>query len=133
MSNQPFNNDTDQQTRRQVLKDTYLSRAQADADMIGGRFKQQTQTHVTGAPSYPRQPSNSPWSQSLDELTGPEPPFPIDIDFVDALGGESPAPVVSALTVETTSATSDGGALAPKGRDGLPSSPVSARSFRRNW
>ena len=101
MSNQPFNNDTDQQTRRQILKDTYLSRAQADADMIGGRFKQQSQTHVTGVPRYPRQPASSHWHS---DPVLPEDPLGYSVDW---LGGESPAPVLSA-TVETTSATERG-------------------------
>ena len=128
MSNQPFNNDTDQQTRQQVLKDTYLSRAQADADLAaGGRFKKQVETHITGTPSYPQQPSSSPWAKSLDEVSGPEGPFDIDIEFVGELGGASSAPVV--VTVETASATSDGGSAPPKGRGGPL--PASARSFRR--
>jgi hypothetical protein len=59
MSNQPFNNDTDQQTRRQILKDTYLSRTQADADLEAqGRFKKQSPTMIVGA-QYPKQPANS--------------------------------------------------------------------------
>jgi hypothetical protein len=127
------NNDTDQQTRRQVMRDTYLARALADTDLEAqGRFKRQNPTSVTAAPTYPRQPSNSPWSQSLDELTGTEPPFGFDIEYVGALGGESSAPVSSPETVETANATSDGGAaLPPKGRDSLILSSVSARSFSR--
>jgi hypothetical protein len=125
MSNQPFNNDTDQQTRRQILKDTYLSRAAADADMIGGRFKKQTETRVTGVPHYPRQPTSSHWHS---DPVPPEDPLGYSVDW---LGGESPAPVLSASAVETTNATSDGGtALPPKGRDS-PNPPVSARSFSR--
>ena len=125
MSNQPFNDDTDQQTRRQVLKDTYLSRAQADADLIGGRFKKQVETHITGTPSYPQQPSSSPWLRSLDELTGPEPSFGVDIELVGELGGAT-----SALPCAEESATpDDGGSAPPKGR-GSPL-PASARSFRR--
>jgi hypothetical protein len=132
MSDQPFNNNSDQQTRREVLKDTYLSRAQADAEIEAqGRFKKQNPTTVTGVhQQYPRQPSNSPWA--TPDPTGPEPPFPFDIEFVGELGGESPAPV--SATVETANATSDGGpALPPKGRGSLASSSVSARSFRRVW
>jgi hypothetical protein len=99
--------------------------------MVGGRFKKQTETHVTGTPSYPQQPPSSHWAKGLDELTGREGPLDIDIEYVGALGGESSAPVLSA-TVETANATSDGGpALPPKGRDSLTSSAVSARSFRR--
>ena len=125
MSNQPFNDDTDQQTRRQVLKDTYLSRAQADADLIGGRFKKQVETHITGTPSYPQQPSSSPWSRSLDELTGPEPSFGVDIEFVGDLGGATAPAAIE------TAPPDDGGSAPPKGRDRLALPPVSARSFRR--
>jgi hypothetical protein len=115
MSNQPFNNNTDQQTRRQILKDTYFSRAQADADMIGGRFRKQTETRVTGAPQYPRQPSNSPWARGIDEIAGVEPPLGFE-EFIGALGGESPAPVV--VTVETANATDRG--ASPNALTGAP-------------
>jgi len=128
MSNQPFN-DTDQQTRRQVLKDTYFSRAQSEADMIGGRFKKETATQVVGVPTYPTLPSGNPWSSP--DPTGPEPTLGYEIDALPALGGESPAPV-HPFSVETANATSDGGGLAAEGRDGGPPS-VSARSIRRRW
>jgi len=90
MSNQPFNNnDADQQTRREVLKDTYLSRAQAEAEMsLGGRFKKQTQTQITGVPQYPRQPISSPWHS---DPVPPEEPVGVDIEFVGELGGGSAA------------------------------------------
>jgi hypothetical protein len=43
-------------------KDTFFSRAQADADLgAQGRFKKETMTKVTGVPRYPQQPTNSPW------------------------------------------------------------------------
>ena len=127
MRNQPFENNTDQQTRRQVLKDTYLSRAQADAEIESqGRFKKHNPTIVTGTPEYPRQPSSSPWS--TPDPTGIEPSLGYEIDALPALGGESPAPTA---TVETATTDDGGAALPPKGRDSaLPS--VSARSsFRR--
>jgi hypothetical protein len=55
--------DTDQHTRQQILKDTYLSRAQADADLgAQGRFKRETTTEVTSIPIYPQQPASSPWA-----------------------------------------------------------------------
>ena len=99
-----------QREKREVLKDCYLSRAQADADMIGGRFKKQTETHVTGTPTYPQQPASSPWSRGLDEIVGREGPLEIDMEFVGALGGAS-AP---SAAVETT----------PLERGGLSSTPV---------
>jgi hypothetical protein len=118
-----------QAEKKQIIKDTFLSRAVADADQSGGgRWKKQTETRVTGVPQYPRQPVNSPWAKGLDKITGREGPFGFE-EFVGELGGASPAPVV--VTVETANATGDGGtALPPKGRDSaLPSVP--ARSFSR--
>jgi hypothetical protein len=88
MINPPFNNDTDQQTRRQVLKDTYFNRAQSDADMIGGRFKKETETRVTGVPSYPKQPASSPWAS---DPVPPEEPLGYDINALPELGGASSA------------------------------------------
>jgi hypothetical protein len=98
-----------QREKREVLKvDTYFNRAQAEADMaVGGRWKKQTETRVTGTPTYPQQPSSSPWSQSLEELTGPEPPLDIDLNFVGDLGGAS-APASSPCAVETASSTRGG-------------------------
>jgi|RhiMetdeSRZDD1v2_1073273.scaffolds.fasta_scaffold62997_6 hypothetical protein len=99
---------TQAEKKQVLLKDCYLSRAVADADQSGGgRWKKQTETRVTGVPQYPRQPSNSPWSQSLDDLTGREGPLGFE-EFVGALGGESSAPVVMASTVETANATDRG-------------------------
>ena len=104
-----MSNDTDQQTHRQV--DTYLSRAQADAEIEAqGRFKKQNPTTVTGAASsYPRQPGNSPWAKGVDEVVGSEPPLDIDIEFVGDLGG------ASAPSVET--APPDWGGLSPSSDD----------------
>jgi hypothetical protein len=99
-----------QREKREVLKvDTYFNRAQAEADMaVGGRWKKQSETTVTGTPTYPQQPSSSPWSRGLDEVSGAEPSFGVDIEYVGALGGESPAPVSTPETVETASATDRG-------------------------
>ena len=82
MSNQPFNNDTDQQTRRRVERDTYLSRAQVEADQVGGRFKKEIETHVTGVPTYPSLPASSPWASP--DPTGLEPPLGYSVDQMDA-------------------------------------------------
>ena len=110
MSNQPFNNETDQQTRRQVLKDTYLSRAQADAELEAqGRFKKHNPTIVTGIPEYPRQPSDSPWA-SPDP--NPEPPLGYEIDAQPELGG---APALPCAETATPNEGSDGaGAVTPQ-------------------
>jgi hypothetical protein len=103
MSNQHFNNDTDQQTRRQILKDTYLSRTQADADLEAqGRFKKQSPTTIVGA-QYPKQPATSPWARGIDEIVGVEPPLGYE-EFIGDLGGAS-APASSPCAVETASST----------------------------
>jgi hypothetical protein len=69
----PYDNPATQADRREVLKDTFLSRAQADAELEAqGRFKKQTATRVTGVPVYPSQPPSSPWA--CDQV-GVEPPL----------------------------------------------------------
>ena len=95
-----------QREKREVLRDCYLSRAEADADLEAqGRFKKQSPTMIVGTPQYPKQPANSPWHS---DPVPPEPPLEIDLDFVGELGGASPAPVVSASTVEAANATERG-------------------------
>jgi hypothetical protein len=98
MTNQPFNNtNTDQQTRLQVLKDTYLTRARADADLAAsGRFKTQNATVVTSIPTYPRQPTASPWASADPNI---EPPLGFSVDELPELGGAS-APAVETPTPE---------------------------------
>jgi hypothetical protein len=100
-----MSNDTDElKERYQVLRDTYLSRAQADAEIEAqGRFKKQNPTTVTSVPQYPRQPTNSPWHS---DPVPPEDPLGYSVDW---LGGESVAPVSTPETVETANATGDGG------------------------
>jgi hypothetical protein len=109
-----------QAEKKQIIKDTYLARAVADTDLEAqGRFKKQNPTSVTAAPTYPRQPSNSPWAKGIDEVSGKEGPFDIDIEYVGALGGESSsAPVIGTSTVETANAT-EGGA-SPTALTGAP-------------
>lgn len=107
MSTHHFNNNSDQAERKQVIKDCYQTRAQAqaDADMAaGGRFKKQTETLITGVgvPQYPRQPSNSPWHS---DPVPPEEPLGYSIDALPELGGASPA----SLPCAGMSATPDGG------------------------
>lgn len=68
MTTHEFNNDSDQAERRRVERDTYLTRAQSDADLTSqGRFKKEIATRVTGVPSYPQLPASSPWSNAFDQ------------------------------------------------------------------
>src|SRR5262245_6597409 len=99
MINQPFNNDTTQSERRTVQRDTYLARAQADAEMsAGGRVKRQKETMVTGTPTYPTQPASSPWHS--DPVPAEE-PLGYEIDFLgEQLGGASSAPASPRDAVE---------------------------------
>lgn len=76
-----------QDEKLKVLRDSYLSRAQADADLGSqGRFKRETEARVTGTPTYPPQPPSSFWAKSLDEVSGTEPPFGVDINSVEPVG-----------------------------------------------
>jgi hypothetical protein len=94
MTDHPFNNNADQQTRQQVERDTYLSRAEADADLTSqGRFKKETTTRVTGVPTYPSLPASSPWSEGFDQSV--EPALGFAVDEMPATG--TPAEVQSSL------------------------------------
>jgi hypothetical protein len=85
MTTHEYNNDTDQHTRREVLRDSYLTRAQSDADLTSqGRFKRETATRVTGVPTYPSLPASSPWSGAFDENV--EPPLGFAVDEMPAVG-----------------------------------------------
>ena len=67
MTTNEFNNNTTKAERLSVERDTYLTRAQSDADLAAqGRFKRETATRVTGVPTYPSLPSSSPWAQGFD-------------------------------------------------------------------
>jgi hypothetical protein len=88
-----------QREKREILKDTFLSRAQADAEIEAqGRFKKQSPMMIVGAPQYPRQPASSPWHS---DPVPPEPSFGVDIEFVGDLGGASPAQASTPCAVET--------------------------------
>ena len=68
---------------------TYLDHAIASAELEAqGRFAKQSESKVTGLPSYPKQPASSHWSR---DPVPPEPPLGLDIEFVGKLGGASPA------------------------------------------
>ena len=85
-------NTTSQRGRREVLRnDTYLSRAQADADLpVGGRFAKELATQVIGVPQYPAQPATSPWS--VDPVPA-EPPLGFAIDAMPVEGEPQLDPV----------------------------------------
>ena len=71
----PFHNQATQAERREVLENTLLGRARADADLTSqGRYKRETATRIVGVPEYPAQPENSPWH---DDPVPPEPPLPL--------------------------------------------------------
>ena len=86
MATHEFTNQASQSERREVLRnDSYLSRAQADADLTSqGRFKRETATRVTGVPAYPSLPASSPWSSGFDQNL--EPPFGVDVEAHEPVG-----------------------------------------------
>jgi hypothetical protein len=109
-----------QAEKKQILKDSYFARAQANADLEAqGRFKKETATKVTGVPTYPPMPANSPWHH--DPVPATE-PLGFDIEFVGELGGASPV-----LPCAVESATPD-----REGPDTPPSGP-SPFSRRKQW
>lgn len=129
MTTHEFNNNSNQAERRRVERDTYLTRAQSDADLTAsGRFKKETSTRITGVPAYPSLPASSPWSSGFDQNL--EPPFGVDVGEMPAVGTEQEiqdsldavaARVdASSPSVETPAASmpSSGGALA------FPTSPA---------
>jgi hypothetical protein len=98
MSNQPFNNDSTPDERRDVLqndrkardtlpKTTFASFSEAlkDEDR-GGRFKPETATHVIGStaiPKYPELPASSP---SHHDVVPDEPPLGFSVDEMTPVG-----------------------------------------------
>jgi hypothetical protein len=94
-------NEPTQSEKREVLRDSYLSRAVADADLSAqGRFKRETATHVTGVPSYPQLPDSSPWS---NDPVPPEEQLGFSVDELPSnLGGASSsvAPAFAPSAVE---------------------------------
>jgi hypothetical protein len=83
-------------------KDTYFSRAQADADLEAqGRFKREVSAEVIAKDAlikYPEQPASSPFAC---DPVGPEKPLGYDINAAPEIGG--PVEIVGP-PVETTSA-----------------------------
>ena len=83
----PYDNSAAQAEKLEVLKDTYLSRAQSDADLgAQGRFKRETTTTVHAVPTYPALPASSPWAHGFD--TNIEPVLGIAVDEMPVVGTE---------------------------------------------
>jgi len=100
-----FSNNSSQKERAAILRNeqrlrneqatTFHSFATSEADAVGGRFARATQSNVIGSSpvSYPRLPSNGPWSDA--DPSGPEAPYPIDLS-------EPPEPVGTAAEIEAS-------------------------------
>jgi hypothetical protein len=73
MTTHEFKNDTDQHTRREVLRnDTYFSRQQNTVDDAGGRFAKLIPSTLTGqSQPVPRLPESSPWHHDPVPATEP--------------------------------------------------------------
>ena len=103
MPTHDFRNDSDQAERKSVERDTYLTRAQSDADLTSqGRFKRETATRVTGVPSYPQLPASSPWASGFDVNLEPQLGYAVDAMPQEIQSSEpalSPATVVASPTV----------------------------------
>ena len=87
MTTHEFNNPATQRGKREVLRnDTYFARQSHAVDDAGGRYAKLTPTNVTGstpAPSYPKQPANSPWS--FDPVPATE-PLGFSVDAMEPVG-----------------------------------------------
>jgi|SRR6516162_10159619 hypothetical protein len=72
------------ETRKRPEGSTYLDHTIANAlNERGGRYAREVPT-FPGANVYPKQPDTSPWSQG--GAVPPEPPYPVDINFVPPVG-----------------------------------------------
>ena len=102
MTTHDFSNHSDLTERQRVERDTYLTRAQADADLgASGRFKREITTRVTGVPTYPQLPASSPWSNGFDVNVEPPLGYAVDAMPQEIQSSEpalSPATVVASLT-----------------------------------
>jgi hypothetical protein len=97
-------NEITQAEKKQVLKDTYLTRAAADADLTSGRFKRETATTVTAVLTYPQLPASSPWAQGFDQNV--EPPFGVDVEAHEPVGTAKEQEQSSLALNPTTAAAS---------------------------
>ena len=105
----PYDNSATQAEKRQILKDTYLNRAAADADLTSqGRFKRETATRVTGVPVYSSLPESSPWSNGFD--TNVEPVLGFSVDEMPAVGtpNETQSTLAPNLATEVASPSGAG-------------------------
>lgn len=118
-----FNNSSDQQERRRVERDTYLSRAQADADLEAqGRFKKQSPTRVTGVPVYPAQPPTSPFA---GDPVGDEPPLGQDVNWQEPIGTEKE--IQASLSTPNSERSSASPSIDRVGTSGRPLATLGGR------
>ena len=124
----PYDNSATQAEKREVLRDTYLNRAAADADLAAqGRFKRETATRVTGVPVYPSLPASSPWSNGFD--TNVEPVLGFAVDEMPA--NEIQAPALNSPVVNALPAAVEDHAGEPVGT--TPLAPTGSSMKRRSW
>ena len=138
-----FNNDTDQHTRREVLRnDTLFSRQQHTPDDAGGRYAKLTPATITGStpsPQYPKQPANSFWSHDPVAAT---PPLGFSVDAMEPVG--TPAEIEASLpTLNSPVVRAPPAAVEDRGVGepvvSVVSSPLSAQATgsrsikRRSW
>jgi hypothetical protein len=122
-----WNRWTQAEKKQEVLRDTFLSRAEADAQLEAqGRFKRQNETRITGAaaPSYPQQPSG-PWSSQ---------PVPLPDPITDQLGygiDEQEAILPTSSADQSPGGDVGQGGSRPSSPFGSASSQPSRKSFRR--
>ena len=138
MATHEFDNDSNQAERQRVERDSYLTRAQADADLAAqGRFKRETTTRVTGVPVYPSLPPSSPWANGFD--TNIEPP--LSVDEMPAVGTQAeiePELIPQVAASPTTEVDRTGGEEPVVGSTVvvLPSADepvIGSFARRRNW
>src|SRR5262249_24164231 len=92
---------------------TYLDHAIASANLEAqGRFRRETESKITGTPTYPRQPSSSPWS--TPDPSGPEPPLGYEIDALPELGGLGGAPASALAETATPKGSDSTGVVTPQ-------------------
>ena len=136
MTTHDFRNDSDQSERLRIERDTYLTRAQSDADLTSqGRFKKETATRVTGVPTYPSLPASSPWANGFD--VNVEPQLGIDVNTMEPTGTptEIQASIEPALSPTTVASPADvGDRTGGEGPIGTtPLVPIGSFARRRDW
>ena len=125
MTTHEFNNDSNQAERRRVQRDTYHTRTVVD-DELGGRFKKQSPTIIgsTPAPSYPKQPANSPWSS--DPVPATE-PLGFSVDAMEPVG--TPEEIEKSIRADNSDRSSTIASPTIEQGDGLSA----FSSKRRQW